>query len=342
MVYIRPEKPGVGIVGTGSYLPAEAVPNSVIAARTGVTEDWIVRKTGIHTRWYAAEHEATSDLAVRAADNALRAAGVAPADLGWVIVATSTPDHPQPATACLVQHRIGATRAAAFDVNAVCSGFVVALTTAAQLLSAVPSRGYALVVGADVYSRIIDRRDRRTAALFGDGAGAVVLGPVRSGSGVVGAHLASFGEHHAMIRVPAGGSRMPASEKTVQDGLHWFQMDGRGVSGFVRSEVPNAVDQLLSAHRVDAASVDHVIPHQANAVLLTEVLSGLQLTRARTHLTVAQHGNTSAASIPLALDDAQRQGAFRAGDLLLLIGFGGGMSIGAALVRWAASNDGDG
>lgn len=334
----------VGILGTGSYLPAEPVPNSLVATWTGVPEEWIVRKTGIQTRWYAADNEATSDLSVRAAGNALAAAGVSAAALGWIIVATSTPDYPQPATACLVQHQIGATRAAAFDVNAVCTGFVVALATAAGLLSAsAPGAAeYALVIGADVFSRIIDRSDRKTAALFGDGAGAVVLGQVPPGRGIVGAHFASFGEHYAMIRVPAGGSRMPASEKTVADGLHWFEMDGRGVRDFVMAQVPGAVRQLLAAHDIDPAAIDHVIPHQANAVLLAEVLPQLQLSRARMHLSMSRQGNTSAASIPLALDTAHRQGAFGDGDLLLLAGFGGGMSIGTAIVRWAGVSGGNG
>lgn len=326
----------VGIVGTGSYLPAETVSNSMVAGWTGVTEEWIVRKTGIRARRYAASHEATSDLAVEAARAALRDAGITAAELGWIVVATSTPDHPQPATACLVQHRIGAVRAAAFDVNAVCAGFVFALVTAGRLLVGEPAGAspYALVVGAEVYSRIVDRRDRRTVSLFGDGAGAVVLGPVRPGHGIVGADLSSHGEHHELIRVEAGGSRTPASEKSVASGQHYFTMDGRAVREFVTAELPRTVDRLLSAYAVDPTSVDHFIPHQANGVLLGEAFPRLGLPRARMHLTVAEHGNTSAASIPLALDDASRKGVLSNGELLLLAGFGGGMSLGAALVRW--------
>ncbi|WP_445515823.1 3-oxoacyl-ACP synthase III family protein [Streptomyces sp. NEAU-174] len=324
----------IGILGTGSYLPAETVSNELVAERAGVTPEWISAKTGIHRRRYAADHEATSDLAVAAARAALADAGIGADRLGWIVVATSTPDQPQPATACLVQHRIGATGAAAFDLNAVCSGFVFALVTAAGLLSGGSGARYALVIGADVYSRIIDRTDRRTAVLFGDGAGAVVLGPVRPGYGLGGSLLTSDGALHDLIEVPAGGSRAPASEKTLADGGHFFRMRGRAVSDYVLAELPRAIGRLLAAHRTDPASVDHFIPHQANGVLLAKALPELGLPRARTHLTVAEHGNTSAASIPLALDDARRQGVFGDGELLLLAGFGGGMSLGAALLTW--------
>jgi len=338
----RDEQTTVGIIGTGSYLPANIVGNHPVAERAGVSPEWIVAKTGIHSRRYAAENEATSDLATEAARAALAAGGITAEELGWIVVATSTPDHPQPATACLVQHRIGAWGAASFDINSVCSGFVFALIAAARLLSSAQDcpadRPYALVIGADVYSRIIDPTDRRTAVLFGDGAGAFLLGPVPAGRGLIGAHLVSHGDRHDLIHVPAGGSREPASEKTVADGRHFFRMNGRAVSDYVLSELPHAVSAVLDTHGVAADSVDHFVPHQANGVLLRKAVSGLGLSRARVHLTVAEHGNTSAASIPLAVDVARRQGAFRDGELLLLAGFGGGMSLGTALVRW---QDGD-
>lgn len=329
-------QPGVGILGVGSHLPHEAVSNQVVAARARVTEEWILRKTGIRSRRYAGDDEATSDLAAAAACSALAAAGVDAGEVAWIILATSTPDHQQPATACLVQDRIGAVRAAAFDINAVCSGFVFALATAHGLLSGASAGTppYALVIGADVYSRIIDRGDRRTAVLFGDGAGAVVLGPVRPGLGIVGFDLSSQGRYHNLIRVPAGGSRLPASEKTVEDRLHFFEMEGRAVRDFVIAELPRAVRRLLSRHRTAAASVDHFVPHQANGVLLDETFPLLGLPAARMHLTVGEHGNTGSASIPIALDDAWRRGALDDEDLLLLAGFGGGMSVGAAIVRW--------
>ncbi|MET7402909.1 ketoacyl-ACP synthase III [Dactylosporangium sp. NPDC005572] len=328
--------PAIGIVATGGYLPTEVVSNESVAERSGTSQDWILRKTGIRERRRAAPAEATSDLATRAALSALDGSGVTPDDLGYVVVATSTPDHSQPATASLVQHRIGATRAGAFDTNAACSGFVFALISTARLLALEPPGAprHALVIGADTYSRIVDPTDRRTAALFGDGAGAVVLGPVRPGHGLVGAKMASRGELGELIRVEAGGSRLPASADTVADGRHFFRMQGRAVREFVLDELPVFVRDTLDAHGVAPEEVDHFIPHQANGVMLQEVLMKLNLPRARAHLTVGEHGNTSSASVPLALDGARRADAFGDGELLLLAGFGGGMSIGSALVRW--------
>ncbi|MFF4402809.1 3-oxoacyl-ACP synthase III family protein [Streptomyces sp. NPDC001480] len=335
---------GIGILGTGSYLPEAKISNEPVAERAGVTDEWIQRKTGIRARRYAAAEEATSDLAVHAARAALDSAGIRADELGWIVVATSTPDHPQPATACLVQDRLGATRAAAFDINSVCSGFVFALVTMAGLLAdgstGTTRAPLGLVIGADIYSRIIDPADRRTAILFGDGAGAVVLGPVPAGQGIVGSHLASHGASHDLIHVRAGGSRAPASAATVTEGGHFFRMNGRAVFEYVQQELPRAVSEVLDAFDVGPEEVDHFIPHQANGVLLGQIVPTLGLPRARTHLTVAEHGNTSASSIPLALDEANRQGAFKDGDLLLLAGFGGGMSIGATLLRWTGSASG--
>ncbi|MBC9725835.1 3-oxoacyl-ACP synthase III family protein [Streptomyces sp. TRM68367] len=335
-----PGAPGIGIVGTGAYLPAEIVSNETVAARAGVTDDWIVRKTAIRSRRYAARGEATSDLAAEAARAALRNAGLRADEISWIIVATSTPDQPQPATACLVQSLIGAHNAAAFDVNAVCSGFVFALAAGTRLLAqphAGCSPGYALVIGADVYSRIIDPTDRRTAVLFGDGAGAVVLGPVGSRGGLLGFSLASYGGLSHLIAVPAGGSREPASRQTLADNRHSFKMDGRGVKEFVTAELPKAVTGVLHAHGMSGWQVDHFIPHQANGAMLHDIVPKLGLPQARTTLTVAEHGNTSAASIPLAIHQANTGRLLKEGELVLLAGFGGGMSLGTALLRWSGS-----
>ncbi|MEU9144396.1 beta-ketoacyl-ACP synthase 3 [Streptomyces sp. NPDC048349] len=328
----------IGILGTGSYLPERIVPNETIAARVGVTPAWIERKTGIRERRYAAPHEAASDLAAEAALRALQDSGTDPRDLAWIVVATSTPDHTQPATAALVQHRIGADQAAAFDVNAVCSGFAAALHTGARLLAAPEADGRrrpVLVVGTDVYSRIVDPADRRTAPLFGDGAGAVVLGPVREGYGLIGTGLRTDGSLHALIGVGAGGSRKPAALKTVARGEHYFAMRGRDVRDFVVRELPGAVEEILRTFGVAPGEVAHFVPHQANGEMLRSLTGPLGLTRATVHLPVEFHGNTGAASIPLALDHAVRgPGGPSDGDLVLLAGFGGGMSVGTALVRW--------
>jgi 3-oxoacyl-(acyl-carrier-protein) synthase III len=327
----------IGVIGTGSHLPATRMSNKDIGARAGVTEEWIARKTGIHGRWYAAPEEATSDLAVKAATAALAASGITATQLSCIVVATSTPDHPQPPTASLVQHRLGASGTAAFDVNAVCSGFTYALATAAGLLGAEPDGGYALVVGADIYSRIIDRTDRRVASLFGDGAGAVVLGPVPAGRGLLTWDLRTFGDLHDILGVEAGGSRVPVTPEITAAGRHLFRMDGRRVSDFVRSELPLAVKRTVQRAGIDAAEVDHFVPHQANGALLASMADQLGLPKARVQLTVAGQGNTGAASIPLALDAGATAGTFVDGDLILLAGFGGGMSIGTVLMRWSDS-----
>jgi 3-oxoacyl-(acyl-carrier-protein) synthase III len=327
----------VGIVGTGSYVPENVISNEEIAAGAGVTAAWIRDKTGIGQRHRAADHEATSDLAAVAARRALRQAGVSADRLAFVVVATSTPDHPQPATASIVQHLIGAERAAAFDVNAVCSGFLYGLTVGSQLLRAGtdPEAPYGLVVGADIYSRILDYSDRRTAVLFGDGAGAVVLGPVPAGLGLVETALIGRGDQHRLIGVPAGGSRAPASEQTLAAGEHFFRMEGRAVREFVQEALPAAVAGLLERAAIPADQVQHFVPHQANGVMLADVWPELRLPRAELHLTVDRHGNTGAASVAITLDTVHRQGALARGDLVLLAGFGGGMNIGAALLRWA-------
>jgi acetoacetyl-CoA synthase len=324
---------GVGVLGTGSYLPARLVSNEEVGGPAGVDAAWIERKTGIRTRRWAAADEATSDLAAHAARAALDAAGLDPAELSYLVVATSTPDQPQPATACLVAHRIGARRAAAFDLNAVCSGFVFGLATMSRLLAA---GGYGLVVGADVYSRILDPTDRRTVVLFGDGAGAAVLGPAPSGYGVLDMRLASDGSRHGLIEVPAGGSRLPASAETLAGGAHYFRMIGWEVRDYVHAHVPPMVTGLLDAAGLTADQVDHFVPHQANGLMLADLADQLGLAD-RVRLTVRDYGNTGAASVPITLDVTVRDIGVHPGQTVLLTGFGGGMSMAAALLRWSAA-----
>ncbi|WP_331618166.1 3-oxoacyl-ACP synthase III family protein [Streptomyces sp. CA-278952] len=318
-----------GILGCGAYLPERVVGSDEAGAWAGVTGEWIETKTGIRARRYAHPDQAASDLAEQAAHEALRDAGLSADQLSLIVVATSTPDSPQPPTACLLQDGIGARHAAAFDLNAVCSGFVYAAEAASRM---VPPGGFALVVGVDIYSRIIDPADRRTVSLFGDGAGAVVVGPVPEGRGVIATHLASYGDHHDLIKVPAGGSRIPASKESLQDGLHYFTMNGYGVRTFVRDRLPGAVHSLLANAEVDPAEVRHFVPHQANGRMIDELLPELDLSQAVVHRTLEQYGNTGAASLPVTLAAARQEIA--PGDLVLLAGFGGGMSTGLMLLRW--------
>ncbi|GAA4444453.1 3-oxoacyl-ACP synthase III family protein [Phytohabitans houttuyneae] len=304
------------ILGTGSALPARLVGNAEVGAPAGVDAAWVVAKTGIRYRRWAAPGELTSDLAVAAARRALRSAGRRPEQVGVIVVATSTPDQPQPPTAAAVQHRLGARDAAAFDVNAVCSGFVFALATAHGMVA---GDRCALVIGADVYSRILDPTDRRSAILFGDGAGAAVLGPARDG-GDTALRLHTFGAHRDLIRVPPGGH---------------FTMDGRAVRGFVRDRVPDLVHRFLADRSVPRDAVAHLVPHQANGVMLDELGAALDLPAATVHRTVETYGNTGAASVPVTLDHAARAGRIRAGERVLLLGFGGGMAVGMALLTWS-------
>jgi acetoacetyl-CoA synthase len=326
----------IGILGTGSHVPEWVVTNAEIARRVpGATEEWIERKTAIRSRRFAAPGEATSDLAAKAAARALESAGLTVDRVDYVIVSTSTGDFPQPPTACLVQDLLGAYGAACFDVNAVCAGFVHALVLARTLVANRPG-SHAVVVGADLYSRILDFDDRRTAVLFGDGAGAAVVGAVPPSRGMIDFDLASRGDAHGLIRVEAGGSRQPASHKTLADGGHYFRMNGREVTEIVLHEVPPFVDKLLSHAGVAADEVGHVVPHQANGVLLEQLVDRCGLTGATTHRTVEKYGNVGSAAIPVTLDEANRAGRLADGDLVLLLGFGGGISMGASLLRWAA------
>lgn len=324
---------GVSVWGTGAYVPERVVTNDEVGGPAGVDDAWIAGKTAIRERRWVAEHEATSDLATQAGRAALEAAGLTADELRYIVVATSTPDHPQPPTAAYVQHNLQARNAAAFDMNAVCSGFVFATSTVARMLWAVD--GYGLVIGADVYSRILNPTDRRTVILFGDGAGAVVLGPSHGERhGIVSTKLHTFGALNDKILVPAGGSRLPLSDIHYETGLAYFTMEGRAVKDFVLTELPPLVADFFAQAHVDPADVAHFIPHQANGMMLDDLVPALGLVNARTHRTLERYGNTGAASVGITLDQAARSGDLRPGDLVFLAGFGGGMAAGLALVRW--------
>lgn len=320
----------IGALGWGAYLPTRVVDNTEVGALAGVDAEWIAQKTGIMSRHRAAESEASSDLALHAGRQALHRAGIDPGDLSVIVLATSTPDQPQPPTATMVQHSLGATNAAAFDLNAVCSGFVFALGVARDMTAA--SGGYALVIGVDVYSRILDPTDRRTAVLFGDGAGAVVIGPSSGRSSIRAIQLLTSGTDQDLIKVVAGGSRIPATVDSVRDGSHWFTMNGRGVKEYVAAHVPDALGAFLAEHRVDPSSIDHLVTHQANGRMIEELYPRLGLLNATVHQTVHRYGNTGSASIPVTLAEAAPH--IQLGASVLLATFGGGMAMGFALMDW--------
>jgi len=322
------------ILGTGSYLPKEVLTSEELGARLGVADGWIFDKTLIRERRVAAPHEASSDLATEAAQRALDDAGIDAADVDLIVLATSTPDQPLPATACLVQRNLGAAGAAAFDVAAVCTGFVYALSVANAMLAATPQYRVVLVIGVDTYSRILDYRDRRTACLFGDGAGAVVLGRTDGPRGILGGVLGADGSLADLVEIPGGGSRKPASADTVEQGDHFFKMRGREVRTAAGTAITGLIADILGAAGITMDDVNLVVPHQANGVMMREWSTKLGLAPEMMHMTVGTTGNTGAASVPIGLDDAARTGRLSTGDIVLTVAFGGGFTWGGLVLRW--------
>ncbi|MFG2628155.1 3-oxoacyl-ACP synthase III family protein [Streptomyces sp. NPDC048473] len=324
----------VGILGTGSYLPERRVLNDEIAPRFDVEPEWIERRTQIRERRYAEPGDAASDLAVRAAKVALERAGVPAERIDHIIVSTATADSPFPPTAALVQNALGARRAACFDINIGCSGFVYCIALA-RAMAAVSPGSYALVLASEVFSRFIDPGDRGTSVLLADGAGAAVVGPVPPSTGIIDVDLRTHGEDHDLLVIPAGGSRRPASPETLADGGHYLKMRGRDVTDFVLTNVPGALGDLLDRAGVRPEQVDHFVPHQANGRMLETLVERSGLVKARTHLTLEEYGNVGSASVAITLDRAASTGALAEGDMVLLAGFGGGMALGTCLMRWS-------
>jgi 3-oxoacyl-[acyl-carrier-protein] synthase-3 len=314
------------IAGTGAYLPARLVTNVDLEQRVDTTDEWIRTRTGIRERHLAAAEEQTSDLALHAARRALEAAGIAPVDVDLVIVATTTPDMVFPSTACILQAKLGASGGPAFDVQAVCSGFVYALAIANGMIVSGAVRN-ALVVGAEIYSRILDWSDRGTCVLFGDGAGAVVLVP-SDAPGILSAHLHADGRYKDMLCVPG---QVHNGKVTGRPFLH---MDGPAVFKFAVRVLADVAHEALDANGMTAADVDWMIPHQANVRIMDATAKKLGMKAEHVVSTVDVHANTSAASIPLALDVAVRDGRIRTGQHLLLLGVGGGFTWGSVLLRW--------
>src|SRR6185312_10916628 len=313
--------------------------NAELAPTVGSSDEWIRTRSGIRERRIAGPDEATSDLGVMAARRALEDAKVAPADIDLLVVATLTPDMPMPAVACVIQHKLGLpTATACFDLNAACSGFIYALDTASALIA---SGRYhrALVIGAEKLSSIVDWKDRSTCVLFGDGAGAVVVGPDpdplgRGRRGLLGTRLGALGEDLDLLWIPAGGASAPASARTVAEGGHFLKMKGKEVFKIAVRAMEEAAREILEQQGVDANQIALVVPHQANLRIIEAIAQYLELPLDRFFINVDRYGNTSAASIPLALDEASRTGRIRSGDLVLLVAFGAGLTYGSALVRW--------
>jgi 3-oxoacyl-[acyl-carrier-protein] synthase-3 len=321
------------ITGTGSAVPDMIRTNFDLEKMVDTTDEWIVTRTGIRERRIAVDGEYTSTFATRAAERALDMAGVSAAEIDLIIVATISGDFPFPSTACIVQNNLGAKKAAAFDISAACSGFIYGLSIADNAIRGGTARK-ALVIGAEVLSRIIDWSDRNTCLLFGDGSGAVVIEACESEQGILSTHLHSDGSYWELLHQPGCGSRNPAVQKTLDDRNVFLKMQGNEVFKLAVRAMEDAALQALEQNSLTPSDIDIFIPHQANLRIIDAIGKRLGLSSDKVFVNIDHYGNTSAASIPLALDEANRKGLIKAGDIALIDAFGGGLTWGSALVRW--------
>jgi len=323
-----------GIIGTGSYLPERVLDNRELAERFGCSEEWILTRTGIKERRFAEPGTGSSDLGLIASQRALGAANITARELDLIICATYTPDMAFPSNACLIQNALEAKPAAAFDLQAACSGFVYALVTAAQYVIAGHLRT-ALVVAAEVNSTIVDPMDQKVTPLFGDGAGAVVIGRVEGDAGLLGFHLGADGGGGALFFMPAGGSKRPATFETIEAREHYIKMDGPALFRFGVDAMVQSSRNALDRAGIPIDAVDLFIPHQANLRIIDAGLERLGIPREKTLVTLDRFANTAAASIPIALDEAARAGRLEPGSIVLLTGFGAGLTWGSTVLRWS-------
>jgi 3-oxoacyl-[acyl-carrier-protein] synthase-3 len=321
------------ITGVGSYLPAKILTNAHLEKMVDTSDEWITTRTGIKSRRQAARDEFTSDMAAHAAQRAMKKAGVTADQIDLIIVATITPDMPFPATACIVQQKIGAHRAAAFDLEAACSGFIYGLEIGQQFIM---SRTYdtVLVIGAEKLSSIVDWTDRNTCVLFGDGAGAAVLQSRPNSHGLLTAVMGADGSKGNLLHMPGGGSRCPASVDSVAAKLHYLRMDGRETFKSAVQAMYHAAQEALRRCELDISKIKCVIPHQANRRIIDAVGKRLGATPEQLFVNLDRYGNTSAASVAIALDEAVSSGKIQRGDLILMMVFGAGLTWGAAVIEW--------
>ncbi|MHB0885249.1 MAG: beta-ketoacyl-ACP synthase III [Bacillota bacterium] len=323
----------VGIVGLGAAAGEDLLTNSDLEKMVDTSDEWIMSRTGIGTRHITRPETATSDLAYKAAVEALADAGLTGADLDLIIVGTVTPDMPFPSTACLLQSRLGADHAAAFDLNAACSGFIYGLAAGSQFVAG-GMYDTVLVIGAETLSKITDYTDRGTCVLFGDGAGAAVLKPVAEGEGILSTVLGADGGGGELLMQPAGGSRRPATHETVDQRLHYIHMSGSDVFKFAVKVMGEAADAAVESAGLSRADVDILVPHQANRRIIDAAAKRLGLPEDKVVINIGEFGNMSAASIPVALHEAVRSGRIKRGDVVVLVAFGAGLTWGSAAIRW--------
>jgi 3-oxoacyl-[acyl-carrier-protein] synthase-3 len=320
------------ISGIGHYVPQTIIHNSWFEDKIDTTDAWIFEKVGIRERRMIDARETTSDLAVKASLKAIHDAGLEVTDIDLIVLATSSPDMIQPPTASIVQGKLGAIHAAAYDVGAVCAGFVFALNAAYSMQKTFGYK-HVLVIGAEAYSRILDYKDRNTCVFFGDGAGAVVLS-LGDDEGILDGYMMTEGDKSEVIRFQGGAAKFPASFETMANNLHKFEMEGRKVWDFAVRVLPFATNEVLKKQNKSVSNLDFIIFHQANINIIKHGMSSLDLPMSKTHTTIEQYGNTSGASIPITLSEAYHAGKIKKGDLIALVGFGGGLSYGATLLKW--------
>jgi 3-oxoacyl-[acyl-carrier-protein] synthase-3 len=329
------------IASLATYVPPRVLTNADLEKMVDTSDEWILQRTGIRERHIVDPGVATSDLAAEAAREAVARAGLAPADIDFIVVGTTTPDMLFPSTACLVQAKIGATRAWGYDLFAACSGFTYGLTTAAQMVVSGGSR-HALVIGADVMSSIIDYTDRATCVIFGDGAGAAVVdSSPEDGIGIIDFENYVDGSGGDALCMPAGGSRRPATAETVGQRLHFVKQDGQAVFKFAVRNTDEACRRILDRNGVRPGDIDLFVSHQANRRIIMSAADKLGLPAEKVVINIERFGNTTAATIPLALDDAVREKRLRRGDLVLMVSVGAGFTVGALLLRWGLREDGE-
>lgn len=330
--YTRKQIRRAGITGLGSYLPKKVMTNADLEKMVDTTHEWIMTRTGIAERRIADPKEVTSDLAANAARQALKDAKLAPEDVELIILATITPDMQFPATSCFVQTKIGAVNAACLDINAACSGFIHGLVIAQQFIAS-GTYNNVLVIGVELLSRFIDWKDRSTCVLFGDGAGAAVVTPVKSG-GIISSYLGADGNKSDLLMFPAGGSRMPASHKTVSDGMHYLKMKGNDVFKYAVRVMADAAHKALKKAGLNPKDIDCVIPHQANVRIIQAMVERTGIPMERVFVNVDRYGNMSAASAIVALCEAVNEGRVKKGDTVLLVAFGSGFVWGSCVIKW--------
>ena len=329
----KKEPSGIGIVGMGSFAPEGVLTNFDLEKIVDTSDQWIRERTGIERRHRAEDHIATSDTASEAGRRAMEDAGVGPEDIDLVIVGTATPDMFFPSTACLVQKNLGTKKAAAFDLSAACSGFLYGMTIAKGFIeSGVYER--CLIIGAETLTRILDWEDRATCVLFGDGAGAAVVGRVGEGKGIISTYIGSDGSLYELLLQPAGGTRMPASEETLKNKMHHVHMQGNTLFKYAVKAMGDAALRTLADGGYSGDELDLLVPHQANLRIIDATARRIHVPKEKVFVNLQEYGNTSAASIPLALVDARRQGVLKDGMLIDMVAFGAGLTWGSILMRW--------